>query len=78
MAEVLLLVLGAALGYAAGWLQKTIDDKRRRKAVATALNAEYFRLRSTLEYLSSKWKGGKATAVQDNPPRAFSLLNSAS
>ena len=60
--EILLLVLGAGLGYVAGWLQKVIDDRRRRKAVATALSAEYIRIKSMLEYLVNKWRGGRAIA----------------
>lgn len=65
--ELLLLVLGAALGYFAGWLQKIVDDRRRRRAVATALSAEYVRLRSMLEYLVSKWRGGRAVAEFSAP-----------
>ena len=77
--EILLLVLGAALGYVAGWLQKVVDDRRRRKAVATALSAEYVRLKSMLEYLVEKWRGGRALAdfrapMHDRLPEVVELF----
>lgn len=80
--EILLLVLGAVLGYVAGWLQNAINDRRRRKAIATALSAEYVRLNSMLEYLAHRWRGGKAVAdfsapMHDRLPEVVELFRPA-
>jgi hypothetical protein len=60
--QLLILVLGAILGYCSGWLKSAIDERRRRRAVATALLVESFRIDHMLDYLVSRWRGGKAVS----------------
>ena len=67
MSDVILLVLGAALGYGAGWLQQTLDRVRRRRSVATALAAEFVRLEQTIQYVRSTWRGGEAVVAFPSP-----------
>jgi len=67
MNEILVLVLGAFIGYTTGWLQKYMDQIRKRKSAATALLAEQIRHREWLEYISSRWKGGKSVAEFSMP-----------
>lgn len=63
----LLALLGAALGYWAGWLQKRREDKKRRQNVATALLAELRPLERMLRTRAGHTKAAEST-VQINMP----------
>jgi len=57
--DILLLVVGTALGLGGAWARTALDERRRRRSVATALCAEYFRLRELLRYVINEWGAGK-------------------
>ena len=67
MRQLLTLLLGAVLGYASGWLKSHLDERRRRRAVATALLAEMGTLESSLAYLRDRWRGGKGVPALPSP-----------
>jgi hypothetical protein len=57
----LLALLGAGLGYWAGWLQKRREDKTRRQNVATALLAELRPLERMLRTRAEHTKAAEST-----------------
>lgn len=63
MTQLVYLVAGAILGYCSGWLRSFVDERRKRRAVATALLVEQQRVAQTLLYLRDRWRGGKAVAA---------------
>ncbi len=63
MTQLVYLVAGAVLGYCSGWLRSFVDDRRKRRAVATALLVEQQRVADTLLYLRDRWRGGRAVAA---------------
>lgn len=63
----LLALLGAALGYWAGWLQEYREDKKRRHSVATALLAELRPLERMLRVRAKHTKAAEST-VQISMP----------
>ena len=65
--QLLFLVFGAVLGYCSGWLKAAVDERRIRRAVATALLAERSRLHDTIEFLVNGWRGGRAVAELASP-----------
>ncbi|MEP6690461.1 MAG: hypothetical protein ABJD07_04855 [Gemmatimonadaceae bacterium] len=63
MTPLLTLVLGAVLGYCSGWLKSHVDERRKRRAISTALLIEQERALETLRWLRDRWRGGRAVAA---------------
>ena len=53
MIEIVAVVVGAVLGYGAGWVQQRTDRSRRRKGLASAMLLELRRVERTLREISS-------------------------
>ncbi len=59
MTELLAAGVGALLGYFFGWLQNTLADRSRRRAVATALLFELQQSAAILAWLENSWNGSR-------------------
>lgn len=63
MTEIIAVVVGAMLGYGAGWLQERVDRRRRRKGLATAMLLELRRTERHLREIAESEGAANASVV---------------
>lgn len=62
MTEILAVIVGAILGYGAGWVQARVDRRRRRIALASAMLLEARRTERNLREIATSERAALASA----------------